>query len=89
MLLWNLSISVASSRMWVDEKKFKKFLDENWFHIVEKCDDIIRHRKWFHIFDIPFMFMCWTEETAKSIYKYLSQFEIKWQVQFSWEKIED
>ena len=89
MLLWNLSLQEACDRMWVDYKEFNKFLDDNWFHKIDNCDEIIRHRKWYHIFDIPFLFMCWTKETAEDIYKYLSQFEIKGQVQFSWEKLED
>lgn len=88
-MLWNLSISQAASRMWIDKEDFKKFLEDNWFHQIDKCDDVVRHKKWYHIYDIPFTFMCWTEETARAIYWYLSKLDIKEYVQFSREHIED
>ena len=89
MMLWNLDLNEACRRMWVEKEWFKKFLDENWYHKVDKCDDVVRHKKWYHIYDIPFTFMCWTKETAQAIYWYLSKFDIKEYVQFSREEVKD
>lgn len=85
-MLWNLSIETASERMGVDAKKFQEFLDNKGFQKIEICEKIQENENWYHIFDIPFMFECWSEKTAREIYWYLKDFEIKQYVQFSWAK---
>ena len=70
ILLGNLSVNDIEKRAGiVFPQELKDYMDLRW----QKSANKIKNGKW-HCFDIPFVLVCGDMDTAKEIYKYLSEY---------------